>query len=58
MTANRHSDEYEKLDAEITELTFQRAFPHHRLSQPEWEAIQAQIEEKKKRRDELIAKTS
>ncbi len=52
----KHTDQYEKLNAEITELTFQRAFPQHRLSQQEWEAIQAQIEEKKKQRAEFIAK--
>ena len=58
MRANRHTDEYEKLDAEITDLMFERCFPHQRLTQDQWEAIQTKIAEKTKQRDALLAKSS
>jgi len=56
MSKHSNNPEYEKLNEEITELTFQRCFPTHRLSQPEWEAIQQKIEDKVKQRNALVAK--
>lgn len=50
------TDEYAKLDAEITELTFQRAFPTQKLRQDQWELLQEQILEKVKQRDLLRVK--
>jgi hypothetical protein len=56
MTRKKHSREYDKLNDEITDLTFLRAFPTIRLSQIEWEATQAQIIEKKTQLAEIVAK--